>query len=175
MSCDDGLVMMLHPGVHRNHHSATATRFGSDAGNDIPLRVEFTESLHPLLDRFGAESGFHLILFTVDDTTWARELAPLAGFYPSVYLGAPWWFLDAPDAMRRFHRIVVETASLSRTAGFVDDTRAFCSIPARHDMARRIQAGVLATLVAEHRLAEDEAQELIVDLVRARPAHAFKL
>jgi glucuronate isomerase len=175
MSCDDGLVMTLHPGVRRNHHTPTFERFGPDTGHDIPVRVEFTDALRPLLERYGTHPGFHLVLFTVDETVWSRELAPLAGFYPSVYAGVPWWFLDAPAAIRRFRDAVTETAGFSRTSGFVDDTRAFCSIPARHDMSRRIDAGVLARLVAEHRLSEDEAVASAVDLVTTRPRTVFKL
>jgi glucuronate isomerase len=157
MSCDDGLVMTLHPGVRRNHHGPTAERFGPDTGHDIPLRVEVTDALRPLLSRFGTHPGFHLVVFTLDETVWSRELAPLAGFYPAVYVGVPWWFLDAPDTLRRFREAVTDTAGFARTSGFVDDTRAFCSIPARHDTARRIDAGHLARLVVEHRLDEDEA------------------
>jgi glucuronate isomerase len=175
MSCDDGLVMALHPGVRRNYHRPTYERFGPDTGHDIPIRIEFTDALRPLLERFGTYPGFHLVAFTVDETVWSRELAPLAGFYPSVYVGVPWWFLDAPDAIRRFFAAVTETAGFSRTSGFVDDTRAFCSIPARHDMSRRINAGVLAGLVAEHRLDEDEAAGTAIDLVTGRPAAVFKL
>jgi len=175
MSCEDGLVMALHPGVRRNHHTPTCERFGPDTGADIPVRIEFTDALRPLLERFGTHPGFQLVAFTVDETVWSRELAPLAGFYPSVYVGVPWWFLDAPDAIRRFFAAVTETAGFSRTSGFVDDTRAFCSIPARHDMSRRINAGVLARLVAEHRLDEEEAAETAIDLVTGRPATVFKL
>jgi glucuronate isomerase len=175
MSCDDGLVMTLHPGVVRGHHGPTADRFGADTGHDIPVALELTNALRPLLDRFGTTPGFHLVVFTVDETVWSRELAPLAGFYPSVFAGAPWWFLDAPDAIRRFRTAIAETAGFSRTAGFVDDTRAFCTIPARHDMSRRIDAGVLAQLVAEHRLPLDEAFQSAVDLVATRPKVAFKL
>ena len=116
-----------------------------------------------------------LVAFTVDETVWSRELAPLAGFYPCVYAGVPWWFLDAPDAIRRFFADVTETAGFSRTSGFVDDTRAFCSIPARHDMSRRVNAGVLARLVAEHRLDPEEAAETASDLAIGRPAAVFKL
>ena len=175
MSCDDGLVMTLHPGICRGHHGPTAAKFGPDTGSDIPIRVEFTEALRPLLERFGTNPNLHLVLFTVDETVWSRELAPLAGFYPSVYVGVPWWFLDAPEAMRRFRAAVAETAGFSRTSGFVDDTRAFCSIPARHDTARRVDAGVLAKLVAEHQLEEDEARETAVDLVTKQPTTVFKL
>jgi glucuronate isomerase len=175
MSCDDGLVMMLHPGVFRGHHAPTTATFGADTGNDIPVRIEFTRALRPMLERYGTHPNFHLVLFTLDETAWSREIAPLAGFYPSVYIGAPWWFLDAPDAIRRWHADVDETAGFSRTSGFVDDTRAFCSIPARHDMARRLDAGRLAALVAEHRLDEDEAVETAVDLVTRQPRRVFKL
>jgi len=175
MSCEDGLVMTLHPGVRRNHHRPTFERFGPDTGHDIPIRIEFADALRPLLERYGTHPGFHLVAFTVDETVWSRELAPLAGFYPSVYVGVPWWFLDAPDAMRRFYAMVTETAGFTRISGFVDDTRAFCSIPARHDMSRRVQAGVLARLVAEHRLDEEEALETAVDLVTGRPTAVFKL
>jgi glucuronate isomerase len=175
MSCEDGLVMTLHPGVRRNHHRPTFERFGADTGHDIPIRIEFTDALRPALEKYGTHPGFHLVVFTVDETVWSRELAPLAGFYPSVYVGVPWWFLDAPDAIRRFRSAVTETAGFSRTSGFVDDTRAFCSIPARHDMSRRIDAGFLARLVAEHRLDEEEAQEAAIDLVIGRPRAVFKL
>ncbi len=175
MSAEDGLVMTLHPGVHRNHHGPTLRAYGADRGADIPVRVDYTRALQPLLDRFGTAPGFHLILFTLDETAFAREIAPLAGFYPSVYAGAPWWFLDAPDAISRFRSAVTETAGFSRTSGFIDDTRAFCSIPVRHDMARRLDSGYLARLVAEHRLDEDEAHQIAVDLVTVNPRTAFKL
>ena len=175
MSCEDGLVMTLHPGVRRGHHRPTLEKFGPDTGHDIPVAVEFTDALRPLLERYGTHPGFHLVVFTVDETVWSRELAPLAGFYPSVYIGVPWWFLDAPDAIRRFRAAVTETAGFSRTSGFVDDTRAFCSIPARHDMSRRVDAGVLARYVTEHRLSEEEALQTAIDLVSAQPTAVFKL
>jgi glucuronate isomerase len=175
MSCDDGLVMTLHPGVRRNHHRPTSDALGPDTGHDIPLRGDFTDPLRPLLERFGTHPNLHLVLFTLDESVFSRELAPLAGFYPSVFVGAPWWFLDAPEAVRRFRSAVTETAGFSRTSGFIDDTRAFCSIPARHDMSRRLDAGYLARLVAEHQLDEDEARDTIVDLVVGRPREVFKL
>ena len=175
MATVDGLVMTLHPGVHRNHHTPTFERFGPDTGHDIPVGVELTRGLQPLLDRFGTVEGFHLVLFTVDETVFSREIAPLAGFYPSVYAGAPWWFLDAPAAVRRYRAAVTETAGFYRTSGFIDDTRAFLSIPARHDMSRRLDAGYLAQLVAEHQLDEDEALETAIDLVTTIPERAFKL
>lgn len=175
MSTEDGLVMTLHPGVLRNHHTPTFQAFGGDTGHDIPLRAEFTEALRPMLSRFGTHPNFHLVLFTLDETTFSREIAPLAGFYPSVYAGAPWWFLDAPEAVRRFRSAVTETAGFTRTSGFIDDTRAFCSIPARHDMSRRLDSGYLARLVAEHRLDEDEAADVAVDLCTTNPREVFKL
>jgi glucuronate isomerase len=175
MSCDDGLVMTLHPGVRRNHHPATQARYGSDTGHDIPVAVEFTHALQPLLERYGTHPNLHLVLFTVDAAVFSREIAPLAGFYPSVYAGAPWWFLDNPAAIRSFQESVTETAGFSRLSGFIDDTRAFCSIPARHDMSRRLDAGFLARLVAEHRLDEDEALETIIGLVSEQPRKVFKL
>lgn len=175
MACDDGLTMTLHTGVLRGHHTPSKLRFGPDTGHDIPLRGDFTEPLRPLLERFGTDPNLNLVLFTLDETVFSRELAPLAGFYPSVYVGAPWWFLDAPDSIRRWRSAITETVGFSRTAGFIDDTRAFCSIPARHDMSRRLDAGFLAQLVAEHRLEEDEAMETAVDLVAGRAREVFKL
>jgi glucuronate isomerase len=175
MSCDDGLVMTLHPGVLRNHHTPTFEQFGPDTGHDISVGTEFTRSLRPLLERYGTHPNLHLILFTVDEAVFSREIAPLAGFYPSVYAGAPWWFLDAPDAIRRYRAAVTETVGFTRTSGFVDDTRAFCSIPARHDMSRRLDAGYLAGLVADHRLDEGEAFETARALVADVPKAAFKL
>src|SRR3954468_21452874 len=174
MSSDDGLVMQIHPGVLRNHHSGVAAGFGADKGFDIPVPVDFTRALRPLLEAFGQSTSFRTILFTIDETTYSRELAPLAGAYPSVRLGAPWWFLDSPDAMRRFRDAATETAGFYNTSGFVDDTRAFASIPARHDLARRIDAGHLARLVAEHRLDEDEAAETAVDLAHTLPKLAYQ-
>jgi glucuronate isomerase len=173
MSRDDGLVMQLHPGVLRNHHSSTFAAFGADRGFDIPVATEFTRSLRPLLESYGQDPRFRLILFTVDETVYSRELAPIAGAYPSVRLGAPWWFLDSPDGMRRFRELATETAGFYNTSGFVDDTRAFASIPARHDLSRRIDAGYLARLVAEHRLTEDEAVETAVDLAYRIPKEAY--
>lgn len=173
MSAQDGLVMQIHPGVLRDHHHEAFAAYGPDRGWDIPARTEFTAGLRPLLNDFGTDPGLRIILFTVDETTYSRELAPLAGVYPSVRLGAPWWFLDSPHAMRRFREAVTETAGFYNTSGFVDDTRAFASIPARHDLSRRIDAGYLATLVAEHRLPEDEAFETAADLAYHLPRKAY--
>jgi glucuronate isomerase len=175
MSTEDGLTMTLHTGVRRDHHRPTVAAYGPDTGSDLPLRGEFTDALRPLLERYGTHPNLRLVLFTLDETVFSRELAPLAGFYPSVYVGAPWWFLDAPDAVRRWRTAVTETVGFTRTSGFVDDTRAFCSIPARHDMSRRLDSGFLAQLVAEHRLDEDEALETAIDLVATRPRVAFRL
>jgi glucuronate isomerase len=175
MAADDGLTMTLHPGVHRNHHTPTLDRYGADSGHDIPVAVEFTRALQPVLEAFGTDSRFRLVLFTIDETVFSREVAPLAGFYPSVYAGAPWWFLDAPDAVRRWRAAITESAGFLKTSGFIDDTRAFCSIPARHDMARRLDADGLARLVGEHRLDLSEAIDTAVDLVVGRPAEVFRL
>lgn len=175
MSVADGLVMTVHPGVHRNHSRATFDRFGPDTGHDIPIPIDYTGNLQPLLESFGLEKDFHLVLFGIDETIYSREVAPLAGFYPSVYIGAPWWFLDAPDAVQRFRAAVTETAGFYRGAGFIDDTRAFLSIPARHDMARRSDAAFLARLVREGRLTQRQAERVATDLVDAVPRKAFKL
>ena len=175
MACDDGLVMTLHPGVRRNHHLPTYEKYGADVGTDIPVPVEFTDALRPMLNRYGTHPNFQLVIFTLDETVFSREVAPLAGFYPSVFAGAPWWFIDAPEAIRRYRSAVTESAGISKTSGFIDDTRAFCSIPARHDMSRRLDAGFVAQLVAEHRLDEDEAPDVIHDLVVTNPRKAFKL
>jgi len=175
MSARDGLVMTIHPGVHRNHSTATFDRFGADTGHDIPLTTTYTENLRPLLERHGLAPGLHIVLFTVDETVYSREVAPLAGFYPSVFIGAPWWFLDAPDAVQRFRAAVTETAGFYRGAGFIDDTRAFLSIPARHDMARRLDAGFLARLVREGRIPLARAERIAIDLVDSIPRKAFKL
>ncbi|MCH6472036.1 glucuronate isomerase [Sinomonas terrae] len=175
MSVEDGIVMTIHPGSFRNHHGPTFAEFGGDTGHDIPFAVNYTQGVHALLQDFGTAKDFHLVLFTLDETVFSRELAPLAGFYPSVYIGSPWWFLDAPDAMLRFRSAVTETAGFSRSSGFIDDTRAYCSIPARHDTSRRIEASFLARLVAEHRITEARAHELIVDIVDRAPRRVFKL
>ncbi|MFV0373361.1 glucuronate isomerase [Microbacterium sp.] len=175
MSVADGLVMTVHPGVRRNHHSGTFRAYGPDTGHDIPVRTEFTENLRPLLQEFGTAPGFHLVLFAVDETVYSREVAPLAGFYPSVYIGAPWWFLDAPDAIGRWRAAVTETAGFYRSSGFIDDTRAFLSIPARHDTARRADAVFLGRLVDEGRVRMDTARRIARDLVDAIPREVFKL
>lgn len=175
MSVDDGLVMTVHAGVVRNHSTRTFQRFGADTGHDIPRRTDFVRGLRPLLERFGLEKSFHLVLFAVDETVYSREIAPMAGFYPSVYIGAPWWFLDAPDAMARFRSAVTETAGFSRGSGFIDDTRAFLSIPARHDTARRADASFLARLVREGRMTEAAAGAVIDDIVGPQPKRVFKL
>ena len=160
MSADDGLVMQLHPGAYRNHNASLYARFGPDMGADIPLATEYTRNLMPLLNRFGNNRNFTLILFTVDETTFSRELAPLAGHYPAVKLGPPWWFFDSWNGMTRFRQYVSETAGLYNTVGFNDDTRAYASIPARHDLARRVDANWLANLVVRSGLDIDEAADM---------------
>ncbi len=174
-SAEDGLVMALHPGVYRNHHQPTGAAFGPDTGHDIPVTAEFTRALAPLLNRVGDSANFRMVVFTTDETVFSRELAPLAGFYPGVYVGAPWWFLDTADAIARFRSAVTDTVGFGKTSGFVDDTRAFCSIPARHDMSRRVDAGQLARLVLEHRLDRDEAADIMQDLSGPLPRRVFRL
>jgi len=175
MSCEDGLVMQLHPGVRRDHHGPTRHAHGPNAGADIPVRAEFTSALRPLLERYGTHRRLRIVLFTVDETTFSRELAPLAGFYPSVYLGAPWWFLDSPAGMLRFRHAVTDSVGFHRTAGFVDDARALCSIPARHDVSRRVDCAFLAGLVCEHRLSLAEAAAIARDLAHDRALDVFRL
>jgi glucuronate isomerase len=175
MSTEDGLVMQLHPGAARNHNRALYLKHGRDVGGDVPTATEYVRALRPLLDEFGTDPRFRVVLYTLDETTFTRELAPLAGGYPAVFLGAPWWFLDSPEGLRRFRETVTESAGFYNTSGFVDDTRAFCSIPVRHDVARRIDAGFLARLVAEGRLPLDEAAETIADLAYHLPKKVFRL
>jgi glucuronate isomerase len=175
MSVEDGLVMQLHVGSLRNYNPVLLAKWGRDQGADIPTPTDYVHALHPLLARYGNERDFRLILFTLDESTYSRELAPLAGHYPSVILGPPWWFLDSPEGMLRFRQHVTETAGFYNTAGFNDDTRAFLSIPGRHDVARRTDAAYLATLVADHRLDEDEAMEVARDLTGPLVRRAYKL
>lgn len=175
MSVDDGLVMQLHPGVFRNHNDDVFKRFGRDKGADIPLPCEYVHALRPLLSKYGNHPDFTLIVFTLDETSYARELAPLAGHYPAMKLGPAWWFNDSPEGMRRFREMTTETAGFYNTVGFNDDTRAFLSIPARHDVARRMDCGFLARLVVEHRMEEWEAAELASDLAYNLAKSAYKL
>ena len=175
MSLEDGLVMQLHPGSLRNHNPALFEAFGRDMGADIPTPTDYVRDLKPLLDRFGNERDLTLILFTLDETAYGRELAPLAGYYPALRLGPPWWFFDSPEGMLRFREIATETAGFYNTVGFNDDTRAYLSIPARHDVARRIDCSYLARLVVEHRLDEDEAHEVAHDLAYRLAKEAYRL
>lgn len=175
MSRDDGLVMQIHPGAYRNHNPHVFARFGRDKGADIPMRTDYVHALKPLLDGVGNAHGLTIILFTLDETTYARELAPLAGHYPVLRLGPPWWFHDSFQGMLRFLEQAIETAGFANTVGFNDDTRAFLSIPARHDVWRRVACRFLATAVVEHRLAEDEAMELAPALARGLAKDAYRL
>ncbi|HVF64256.1 MAG TPA: glucuronate isomerase [Casimicrobiaceae bacterium] len=175
MSLDDGLVMQIHPGSLRNHNIELQRAHGRDMGADIPTRTDYVRALRPLLNRFGNAEGLTIILFTLDETSYARELAPLAGHYPVLKLGPPWWFHDSPEGMLRFREQTTETAGFYNTVGFNDDTRAFLSIPARHDVARRIDCRFLATLVRDHRLAEDEAFELAPELAHGLAKRAYRL
>ena len=160
MSLADGLVMQIHPGVFRDHNTDVFKRFGPHMGGDIPVATEFTRNLRPLLNAYGNDPRLTLVLFTLDESTYSRELAPLAGHYPAVRLGPPWWFHDSMEGMRRFREQTTETASIYKTAGFNDDTRAFCSIPARHDLARRMDANYLGGLVARHVIDESDARRM---------------
>jgi glucuronate isomerase len=175
MSLDDGLVMQIHPGSHRNHNSHLFETFGRDKGADIPIQTEYVKALKPLLDRYGNEPNLSIILFTLDETAYSRELAPLAGHYPILKLGPAWWFHDSPEGMRRIREQTIETAGFYNTVGFNDDTRAFLSIPARHDMSRRIDCSFLARLVAEHRMDEKEASEVAELLAYNLVKNAYKL
>ncbi len=175
MSVEDGLTMQIHPGSFRNHNKVVFDRWGRDKGADIPQQTEYVNALQPLLDKYGNEPNLTIILFTLDETVYSRELAPLAGHYPALKLGPSWWFHDSPEGMRRFREQVTETAGFYNTVGFNDDTRAFLSIPARHDVARRMDCGFLGRLVAEHRLPEDEALEVAKDLTYNLVKKAYKL
>jgi glucuronate isomerase len=175
MSVEDGLVMQIHPGAWRNHNPAILRNFGRDKGADIPTRTDYVRALKPLLDRFGNDPRLTVIVFTLDESTYSRELAPLAGHYPAMKLGPAWWFFDSPEGMRNYRERVTETAGFYNTVGFNDDTRAFLSIPARHDVARRVDCAFLAKWVAEHRLDEDEATELAIDLAYNLAKRAYKL
>jgi glucuronate isomerase len=174
MSIDDGLVMQLHPGSVRSHSRFISERYGGDKGFDIPMRTDFVHALKPLLDAHGHDRRLTLVLFTLDESTYGRELAPLAGAYPCLRLGPAWWFFDSPDAMMRYRQITTETAGYYNCVGFNDDTRALPSIPARHNLARRIDSAFLARQVAEHRLGEDEAAEVAVDLAYGLAKRAYK-
>lgn len=175
MSVEDGMVMQIHPGSFRNHNRWLHGEYGRDKGADIPTRTDYVRALKPLLDRLGNEPRLSIILFTLDESAYARELAPLAGHYPCLKLGPAWWFHDSPEGMRRFREMTTETAGFYNTVGFNDDTRAFLSIPARHDVARRVDCAFLARLVAEHRLREDEAVELARDLAYNLVRRAYRL
>jgi glucuronate isomerase len=175
MSLDDGLVLQLHPGSWRGHNASMTSRFGLDKGADIPTPIQYVWALKPLLDRFGNDPSLTVVVYTLDESTYSRELAPLAGHYPALRLGPPWWFYDSPEGMRRFRQLVTETAGFANTVGFNDDARSLLSIPARHDMARRVDAGYLAGLVAEHRLDEADAVEIAEELAYHLARRAFRV
>ena len=175
MSVEDGLVLQIHAGSYRNHNPGILLRFGRDKGFDIPTRTDYVTALKPLLDEFGTDTRLSVILFTLDEAVLSRELAPLAGVYPALKLGPPWWFHDSVEGMRRFREAVTETAGFYNTVGFNDDTRAFCSIPARHDVARRSDCAYLAGLVVTGRLAEDDAFDLAQDLSYRLAKSAYRL
>ena len=175
MSCEDGLVMQIHPGSRRNHSYKIFNQFGLDKGFDIPGCTDFVSALKPLLDELGLRTDLTIILFTLDETSYSRELAPLAGVYPALKLGPPWWFFDSYEGMKRFRENTTETCGFYNTVGFNDDTRAFCSIPARHDVARRVDCSYLAELISSGRLRENEAHEVAYDLAYGLAKSAYKL
>jgi glucuronate isomerase len=175
MSVEDGLVMQIHPGSFRNHNLDVFEKFGLDKGADIPTQTDYVRALKPLLDRYGNSRDLTVIVFTLDETSYSRELAPLAGHYPAMKLGPAWWFHDSPEGMKRYREQVTETAGFYNTVGFNDDTRAFPSIPARHDVARRVDCAFLANLVTTHRLEEDEAHDTAKDLAYNLAKAAYKL
>lgn len=175
MSLDDGLVMQIHPGSARSYDRGVAARHGRDKGFDIPTRTDYVQGLQPLLNAVGMEKDLTIIVFTLDETTFSRELAPLAGVYPALKLGPPWWFFDSCEGMRRFRETTTETCGFYNTAGFNDDTRAFCSIPARHDVARRVDCAYLATLVTTGRLRQEDAAEVAHELAYGLVKKAYRL
>ena len=175
LSVEDKMVMQIHPGSWRNHSPAIFERFGRDKGFDIPVAMDFVGALKPMLDRVGMEPGLTIVLFTLDEASYSRELAPLAGAYPCLRLGPPWWFFDSVEGMQRFRRLTTETAGFYNTVGFNDDTRALPSIPARHDVARRVDCAFLAELVATGRLDEGEAAELAHDLAYGLAKRTYRL
>ncbi|WEV69574.1 glucuronate isomerase [Bifidobacterium sp. ESL0775] len=172
---EDGLVMTVHPSIARNYDAASYANYGADIGDDIPQRAEFVEALRPLLNEYGNNRDFHFVAFTTDETVYSRELAPLAGFYPSFYIGAPWWFIDSPDAISRYFSAVVPYAGFTKLSGFIDDTRAICSIPSRHDMNRRITASYVASLVCDRRISMDEGLSIVRYEVVTQPKRVFKI
>ena len=175
LSLEDGLTMQIHAGALRDHNRLVFERFGPDLGGDMPVATEFTRNLRPLLNAYGNDPRLTLVLFTLDESTYSRELAPLAGHYPAVRLGPPWWFFDSMEGMRRFRERTTETAGIYKTAGFNDDTRAFCSIPARHDLARRMDANYLAGLVGRHVIDESDARAMAHALAYDLAKQAYKL
>lgn len=175
MSVEDGLIMQIHPGSDRNHNRIIYDKYGSDKGCDIPMQTEYTHNLKQLLNKYGNDPRLTVIVFTLDEATYARELAPLAGHYPAMKLGPPWWFHDSVEGMMRFRSMVTETAGLYNTVGFNDDTRAFVSIPARHDLSRRIDSNFLAGLVARHIVPMDEARRMAYDLANGLVKKSYKL
>jgi glucuronate isomerase len=175
MSHEDHLVMQLHIGSYRDHNPSIYQHFGRNMGADIPITTEFTRDLKPLLDEFGTQADLTIVLFNLDETTYSRELAPLAGHYPALRLGPPWWFFDSFNGMRRFFDAVMETAGIYNTAGFNDDTRAYLSIPARHDLWRRASADWLASLVVRQFISQNEAAEMCTALAYGLAKRTYKL
>ena len=175
MSIEDGLVMQIHPGSYRNHNQIIFDKFGPDKGCDIPMQTDYTFNLKELLNKYGNDKRLTVIVFTLDETSYSRELAPLAGHYPAMKLGPAWWFHDSIEGINRYRHSITETAGFYNTVGFNDDTRAFVSIPARHDVARRIDSNFLAELVAKHMISLREALTIAQDLTYNLVKKAYKL
>jgi glucuronate isomerase len=175
MSMEDGLVMQIHPGAFRNHNEQVFNGFGRDKGADIPISTEYTRALLPLLTKYGNDTRLSIVLFTLDESNYSRELAPLAGHYPSLKLGSPWWFHDSLNGMQRYFEQVMETAGIYNTVGFTDDTRAFPSIPARHDVWRRASSNWIAGLVARGMLDLEDAHEMVYDMAYRLAKNSYRL
>jgi len=175
MSIEDGLVMQIHPGSYRNHNQVIFEKFGFDKGSDIPVQTEYTSNLYELLNAYGNDSRLTVIVFTLDESAYSRELAPLAGLYPAMKIGPPWWFHDSIEGMTRFRQMITETAGIYNTVGFNDDTRAFPSIPARHDLSRRIDSNFLAGLVARHIIDKSDAVSMSRDLAYDLVKKSYKM
>jgi glucuronate isomerase len=174
MSIEDGLVMQFHSGSYRNHNQPVFERFGRDKGADIPVPSEFTQNMRPLLNKYGNDPRLTLICFNLDETTYSRELAPLAGHYPAMRIGPAWWFHDSLNGMQRYREQICETAGLYNTAGFNDDTRAYPSIPARHDLSRRVDANWIAGMVVRGVVDMEDAREMIADCAYRLAKRAYK-
>jgi glucuronate isomerase len=175
LSVEDGMVMQTHAGSRRNTDPSLMAERGANLGADVPVRVDPVRGLEPLLQRHGGDPRFGLIFFCLDESVLARELAPMAGYWPALKLGPPWWFHDSPRGIARYLDALVETAGFWNLAGFNDDTRALLSIPARHDVWRRCVAGFLAKMVADRTLGAGDAERIAGWLSYGAAKAAYRL